>query len=104
VFDPAEEKITLKRMKQTGFSSPRRLLFKELDTVAASLSRYNQPVRTVALIEQPHERAQGKEESSQRANLERLQALEIAVCLPLHLNQQLAGLILLGSKKSGAEF
>jgi len=116
VFQPGENNtLAIKRVKQIGYSSSARLILEDKDFTVQYFSK-NPEICLVqdiaieleqerALIEHKHaDAAFIRQHAIKQAVLKKLQSLEVAVAIPLHLNTQPIGLILLSEQLSGEAF
>lgn len=94
VFSGAGEARALKRLRQVGYPSTARLLPAEKDGLAAFFERHPDLVR----VSQPAQPSQSQAEVP--SALAKLHKLGVSLALPLRQGERLAGLLLLGPKRS----
>lgn len=91
VFSPGTES-SLKRLRQTGYASMAKLMAAGQGELIVYFEEHPQLLRT----EQPDHTA----DAAARKAAARLERLEVALALPLRQGRRLAGLLLLGHKRS----
>ncbi len=102
VFAREGQDASLKRLRQVGYASPTKLLAGAQDGLVKYFEGHLHPLRIEELARtEPEVDGQQDEEAKLKAKAgHKLQALHIAVALPLHQNGHLTGLLLLGSRRS----
>ena len=115
VFQPAENNgIAVKRVKQIGYNSTTNLILDDNDFALAYFAEHGQIVLTQDMqmeIEQEKELLKDKhrkqdatfirQHAIKQAVYKKLEQLDIALAIPLHLNNQPIGLIFLSEKLNG---
>ncbi|MBU6389392.1 GAF domain-containing sensor histidine kinase [Patescibacteria group bacterium] len=104
-------KFATKSIKQIGYSSPHQLYVPEKDLMIEYFRKHT-PIlfidnlsRQVELREHTVDTsADIRELAINQATLKRLEALQVEIAIPLHVNQQLIGLIFLSEKRSGEPY
>ncbi len=115
VFQPAENSgIAVKRVKQTGYSNTANLILDDKDFTLSYFSQNGQTLltqdlamdveREKILFERNKNKQDGqlvREHAIKQAVLRKLEQLDVAVAVPLQLNNQPIGLIFLSEKLNG---
>lgn len=120
VFQPGENgSPAIKRIKQIGYHSSTHIFLEEKDFVINYFSRHPNLLLTANFEEElKQEKSQFnrktpsgskpsqaiRDYATKQAVLKKLHDLEVAVAMPLHINQQLIGLVLLSDKMAQDSF
>lgn len=116
VFQPGENNTTaIKRVKQVGYSTAAKLILEDRDftvqyfsqtpTICLTSDLRTELEQEEALIEQNKVEATFiRQHAIKQAVLKKLESMEVAAAVPLQLNNQPIGLLLLSDKLSGETF
>jgi signal transduction histidine kinase len=116
VFQPGENNtMGIKRVKQVGYASSAKLILEDRDFTVQYFSQnsaicltsdlHNELEQEEELIDQKKADATFiRQHAIKQAVLKKLDSLEVASVVPLHLNNQPLGLLLLSEKLSGETF